>query len=93
MRAKNLILDLDNTLYGYDMPHNLALIKVLENFSHKFKISKEQTQQSFDLARRNTHLELPAKAASHNRLLYFQKMLEYRGLNSMRYALNFYDLY
>ncbi len=93
MNAKKLILDLDNTLYGYDVPHKIALSAVLENFSDKFNISEEQTKQSFDRARQNTHLELPASAASHNRLLYVQKMLEYNGLNSMRYALKFYELY
>lgn len=93
MTAKNLILDLDNTLYGYDAPHKTALSAVLESFSAKFDISKEQTKQSFDRARQNTHLELPSRAASHNRLLYVQKMLEYNGLNSMRYALEFYELY
>jgi putative hydrolase of the HAD superfamily len=93
MIAKNLILDLDNTLYAYDPPHKLAMSKVLESFSTKFKISQEQAEQSFDRARRNTHLELPARAASHNRLLYFQKMLEYNGLNSMHFALDLYKLY
>ena len=89
MAVNNLILDLDNTLYGYDTPHKIALSAVLETFSTKFDISKEQTKQSFERARLNTHLELPAKAASHNRLLYVQKMLEYNGLNSMKYALGY----
>ena len=93
MAVNNLILDLDNTLYGYDTPHKIALSAVLETFSTKFDISKEHTKQSFERARLNTHLELPAKAASHNRLLYVQKMLEYNGLNSMKYALEFYKLY
>lgn len=91
--VKNLIIDLDNTLYGYDVPHGIALSTVLESFSKKFAISKEKTQQSFDKARKNTHLDLPTRAASHNRLLYFQKMLEYNGINSMDYALEFYELY
>lgn len=93
MTAQNLILDLDNTLYGYDAPHKIALSAVVDSFSAKFDISKEHTRQSFDKARQNTHLELPAKAASHNRLLYVQKMLEYNGINSMNYALEFYELY
>jgi putative hydrolase of the HAD superfamily len=93
MTSKNLILDLDNTLYGYDTPHKIALSAFLEAFSIKFDISKELTKQSFDKARQNTHFELPDRAASHNRLLYVQKMLEYNGLNSMQYALEFYELY
>lgn len=93
MTVKNLILDLDNTLYGYDAPHKIALSAVLDTFSAKFDISEEQTKHSFDKARQNTHLELPARAASHNRLLYVQKMLEYNNLNSMKYGLEFYELY
>ncbi|WP_281541802.1 HAD family hydrolase [Maribacter aestuarii] len=93
MTAKNLILDLDNTLYGYDIPHKIALSTVLERFSAKFNISEELAQQSFDKGRQNTHLELPKRAASHNRLLYVQKMLEYNAINSMHYALEFYELY
>lgn len=90
---KNLILDLDNTLYGYDEPHQFSLKLLLDSFSKKFEISKDQTQQSFDRARKNTHLQLPARAASHNRLLYIQKMLEYNGINAMQHALDFYELY
>jgi len=93
MNAKNLILDLDNTLYGYDVPHKIALSTLLERFSVQFNISKERTQQSFDRARQNTHFDLPTRAASHNRLLYVQKMLEYNDINSMDYALEFYELY
>ena len=93
MNSKHLILDLDNTLYSYDAPHKIALSAVLETFSTTFNISKEQTKQSFDKARLNTHLELPARAASHNRLLYLQKMFEYNDLNSMKYGLEFYELY
>ena len=47
MTVKNLILDLDNTLYGYDVPHKIALSAVLETFSITFNISKEQTKHSF----------------------------------------------
>lgn len=93
MTVKNLILDLDNTLYGYDAPHKIAMSAVLESFSAKFDIPKELVQRSFDKARQNTHLDLPCRAASHNRLLYFQKLLEYNTINSMHHALDFYELY
>lgn len=93
MQFKNLILDLDDTLYGYEKPHKLALNSVVDSFSNEFKISKTHTQSSFDQARKNTHDQLPTRAASHNRLLYFQKMLEINGLNSMQYALKYYELY
>lgn len=90
MTVKNLILDLDNTLYRYGIPYKRALPTVLKTYSNRFKISEEKTKQSFGRAWQNNHLKLPARAASYNRLLYFQKMLEYHGLDSLRYALEFY---
>lgn len=91
--AQNLILDLDNTLYGYDDPHKRAMATVLKTFADRFSVSEEQAQLSFEYGRKQTHLELPARAASHNRLLYFQKMLEYNNIKSMPHALEFYELY
>lgn len=91
--VKNLILDLDNTLYGYDTPHKQAMDTVLKAFAERFAISDDQTRSTFDRARKKTHLELPARAASHNRLLYFQKMFEENGINCMPHALEFYELY
>ncbi len=93
MGFKNLILDLDNTLYGYDRPHKIGMAKVLSEFSSKFAISDEKMQETFSLARKQTHIELLGRAASHNRLLYFQKMLEINGLNSISDALYFYECY
>lgn len=93
MNFKNLIVDLDNTLYGYEVPHNTALSKVFERFSTQFDIDLKTTEETFRSARLKTHLELPNRAASHNRLLYFQKMLELNGLNGMKYALELYNCY
>lgn len=93
MRIEYLILDLDNTLYGYDKPHQFALNYVLSSFSTEFNIPLEKAKTNFNDARKKTHLEIPNSAASHNRVLYFQKMLEISGLNSMQHALTYYDMY
>lgn len=93
MRIEYFILDLDNTLYGYDKPHKRALKSVLSSFSSEFEIPFEKAMATFNEARKNTQLDLPNRAASHNRVLYFQKMLELNGLNSLKYALKLYDTY
>lgn len=93
MSTKNLILDLDNTLYGYDIPHKQALSNVLSAFSAKFDVDSAVCEETYRLARLKTHIELPALAASHNRLLYFQKMLELNGLSSPKNALELYNSY
>lgn len=93
MGYKNLILDLDDTLYSYARPHQIGLAKVLSEFSSKFKISSEKVQETFSIARKRTHTELLGRAASHNRLLYFQKMLEMHGCNGISDTLYFYDCY
>ncbi len=93
MTYKHFLLDLDNTLYGYDLPHKTAMAKVLKSFSDDFGIDPQKAEEDFNLARKRTHLELPNRAASHNRLLYFQKLLEINELNSMPHALNYYHMY
>lgn len=93
MNSKNLIIDFDNTLYGYDIPHKLAQSEVFNLFSTKFHIDLKKTEATYMSARLKTHLELPTRAASHNRLLYFQKMLELNELNGMKYALALYNCY
>ncbi|MCL6274280.1 HAD family hydrolase [Muricauda sp. 2012CJ35-5] len=91
--ANSLILDLDNTLYGYDIPHQLAYNKVMDSIVSMFGIQLDKAKGDFEFARMKTHYELPAKAASHNRLLYFQKMLELNGISSLQHAMHFYNIY
>ncbi|MGB5238090.1 MAG: HAD family hydrolase [Flavobacteriaceae bacterium] len=93
MKAEHYILDLDNTLYDYNGPHKKAMAAVLDNFSNEFALAMKKTVESFKIARQKTHSELLHTAASHNRLLYFQKMLELNGINSLEYAMFYYNLY
>ncbi|TDQ32777.1 HAD family hydrolase [Zeaxanthinibacter enoshimensis] len=90
---KHIILDLDNSIYSYDAPHQASMEAVFSEFQSLFGINREILKKSFAHARMQTQLELPARAASHNRLLYFQKMIEALGLNSLKYGLHFYNTY
>lgn len=93
MKFKNLILDLDNTLYGYNDPHQKAILFLLNQFSKEFKVALEEVKTTFQIARKKTHLELPNRASSHNRLLYVQKLFELFEINSLPYALKYYNFY
>ncbi len=93
MKDKHLILDLDHSLYDYEKPHRIALSNVQDFFSNSFRIPLVEVKQGFKQARLKTHLELLGRAASHNRLLYFQKMLEGFGLQSTLHALDLYNHY
>ncbi len=93
MKSENYILDLDNTLYDYKVPHNIAIKRVLSNFSDEFGIGIDKSEKIFRAARKKTQEQLVNTAASHNRLLYFQKMLELNNINSLDYAMKYYDIY
>lgn len=93
MNIENYILDLDNTLYDYNAPHQKAMQQVLGSFSDEFGIERDMVEKSFKLARKKTHDDLLNTAASHNRLLYFQEMLELNGIKSLDYGLKYYNLY
>ena len=93
MNSKNLILDLDNSLYDYDSAHKTAIEEALMSFSIEFGIEPLKVKEDYSRARKMTHNELPSQAASHNRLLYFQKLLELNDINCLPNALKYYHIY
>lgn len=93
MRYKGILLDIDNTLYDYNSTHESALNKVIDFCSLKFNLTKEELVYAYSIARKKVHIELSETASSHNRLLYFQKMLEVLNLNSLLYGMKLYNLY
>jgi FMN phosphatase YigB (HAD superfamily) len=93
MQYSTLLLDIDNTLYHYDTCHKPALVTVERFFSDKLGIVGSQFATVYSLARKQVHQELGGCAASHHRLLYFQKMCEHLDLNPFKYALEADGLY
>ena len=93
MKSENYILDLDNTLYDYNAPHKMAMTEVLTTFASEFGLAPDIVKSGFEKARIKTHEDLLNTAASHNRLLYFQKMLELNNINALDYAMKYYNLY
>jgi haloacid dehalogenase superfamily, subfamily IA, variant 1 with third motif having Dx(3-4)D or Dx(3-4)E len=88
-----VLLDLDNTLYNYHRAHDAARLAVIIYIAKKFKHTREVVSQAFDQAREEVQARLAPTAASHNRLLYFQRMLEKLSLNAVQESLSCYNLY
>lgn len=77
-----VIFDLDNTLYPYDTAHTMAINTVKEKALKTFSVESKLFDEAFLEAKKQVKKRLFDTASSHNRLLYFQKMLEIMGLGS-----------
>jgi HAD superfamily hydrolase (TIGR02253 family) len=74
---KAVLFDLDDTLYEYEPVHKKALAEVYKIFNTKImKISREKFTRLFNLSKTEIHQELSGTASSHNRILYFQRLIE-----------------
>lgn len=91
MKYKGILLDIDNSLYDYNITHEMAINSVYNYI--KNEINENEFKNAFNIARKKTHIELLGTASSHNRLLYFQKTCEILKLNPLKYALHLYELY
>lgn len=81
MNFKGILLDIDNTLYDYQSAHESGLNKTIGFASSKTGISMKKLYLFYAKARQKTHENLKGTAASHDRLIYFQCMLEDLGLS------------
>lgn len=90
---KGLLLDIDNTLYPYKNSHDVGLNAVFSLIESQFGVERASIKNAFSEARKEVHITLSETAASHNRMLYFQKMLERLNLASTSFTLELYDAY
>ena len=93
MKYKGILLDIDNTLYDYNKAHYFAKNKVFNYCMDAFSLPKDEIIFAYERARKQVHIELRETAASHNRLLYFQKMSEILNVNPMNYSFEIYNVY
>ena len=93
MKFKGILLDLDNTLYDYNDAHDFALIKIINYMKNNFNIEPPTFNKAFNKSRLDVKSTLQNTASSHNRLLYFQIMLEELNINPLLHALDIYELY
>lgn len=88
-----VIFDLDDTLYDYKKLNEKAG-KAVEDFTCKeLGISKERYKEAYQFGREETKRRLFDVGAGHNRLLYFQKTLEYMDVLPMPLSLRMYEEY
>lgn len=77
MTTKKVVLfDLDNTLYEYEPVHKKALKNVYEVLSKEIKISYTRFLKLYKIANSEIKRELAGTASAHNRILYFQRIIE-----------------
>lgn len=93
MKYRGLLLDIDNTLYDYEFAHNHAQSAVLDLCSMLTQCSTMELSNSLKKAKLDTKSTLIGTAASHHRLIYFQKMLENLKINPLPIAHDLYRVY
>jgi len=92
--VKGILIDLDDTIYPYHINHERAMGKCILRCENKFQISREDFDKYFKSARESIHHQLSGQAASHSRLLYFQKLYELlSGMTNPDFALEMEELY
>ena len=81
-RPACVLLDLDNTLYAYAPCHSEGLASARKLAEQSLNLAAANFDRCFADARSEIKARLGDQAASHHRLLYFQRMLERAGLAS-----------
>ncbi|MBD3355173.1 HAD-IA family hydrolase [Candidatus Woesearchaeota archaeon] len=76
MMKKAVLFDLDNTLYDYDPAHKKALKQTHKILKKHIKISFKRFLKLYDVSKAEIHKELSGTASAHNRILYFQRLIE-----------------
>lgn len=71
-----ILFDIDDTLYSSASAHLAGLDRVFAHFSGKYQLKYSEVRCLFENSKRAVKLVLGQTAASHSRLLYFQRMLE-----------------
>ncbi|MFW6026912.1 MAG: HAD family hydrolase [Candidatus Woesearchaeota archaeon] len=88
---KGILFDLDNTLYNYDECHKNGLKESYKIIKSNYHLSFDEFCNYYHKARSEIHKELNGYASSHNRILYFQKIISF--LNSDFNCDNILELY
>ena len=88
-----VILDLDETLYAYEPLNIMATERVRELTCRELCITEQQFEEAYKFGRHETKRKLGDVGASHNRLLYCHKTLEYLGVKPMPLSLRMYETY
>ncbi len=90
---RGMIFDLDDTLYDYAECDRAASVR-LENFCcEKFGIGKDVFRALYEKAKESVKARVGMTAASHNRILYMQALLEELDGKPLEMTLDLYNIY
>ena len=81
-RPDAILFDFDNTLYAYEPAHTAGSAAVRAKALRLLGIGELEFDEQLTRARREVKERLGAVGAAHNRLLYFQRLIELCGLKS-----------
>ncbi len=90
---EGLLIDLDDTIYDYGAAHEPSMELVRSYCRDRLKVERNEFDDAFRRARGMIHVELDGTASSHNRLLYFQRMLELLNVPALKHARELSELY
>jgi len=93
MLFKGCLIDLDDTLYDYNQAHGQALQTTVTWLMDQLSLPREQVEELYHSARQEINTELEGQAASHSRLLYFQRLCEKIKYSRFSLALEAEDRY
>jgi len=89
-----IAIDLDNTMYAYDICHAAAIAVVSNELKNRWDLPETTWLPSYDSSRQNAKARLGNTASSHSRLVYFKGMLENLGMpTQLELALQLEALY
>ena len=80
-----ILLDLDDTLYAYEPCHREALNAAQELCAKEFFFAPNEFKE-YAIAKSQIKDQLTKTAASHSRLLYFQRTIELLGFETQIHA-------
>lgn len=90
---KAVVFDLDNTLYAYEPCHLAGIEAMYVQLLEYVSVSHEQFLTCLDQAKIWVKNNNAGTAASHNRILYCQKICESLNLNPVETPVNLYKAY
>ena len=90
---KAVIFDLDGTLYDYNTLEKEAFERVGVLVRERIGVTDEQYEEAFGRARKEVKRILGEVAASHNRMLYCQKTMEFLDIRPLYLTLEMYETY